>query len=124
MLKQTQWSPDTCKCVLIYEWDTDTKEADRVHTPVSGTPCAAHAEYTDTTEHHAAVLKENQTKNQAIEEACQAVPRLLPEHFTFSFDKTRKLNLSIHTLTDTELTNVQAAVGRKFLSNTLQVSKH
>lgn len=32
MLKTTRWSPDTCGCVLEYEWDESLEGSDRVHT--------------------------------------------------------------------------------------------
>lgn len=31
MLKVTRWSPDTCECVLEYEWDTALEGSARVH---------------------------------------------------------------------------------------------
>ena len=31
MLKVTRWSPDTCGCVLEYEWDTALEGSDRIH---------------------------------------------------------------------------------------------
>lgn len=32
MLRTTRWSPDTCGCVLEYEWDDALEGSDRVHT--------------------------------------------------------------------------------------------
>ena len=73
MLKTTTWSPDTCDCTLHYEWDTDTTEDERVHTPVevshAGHPtqrCAKHSHHADVHALHQAVLAENQAKNRAI----------------------------------------------------------
>lgn len=108
MIKHTTWTPDTCGCELVYSWDSTTSEQNRVHTPVSSKPCAIHGHLKDVPTHHTAIIKENQSKNQAIEEACQAVPRLLPEHFSFSFDANRNLTLAIATLSDVELAAVHA----------------
>ena len=30
---ETQWSPDTCGCVVTYTWDRDIPQEQRVHTP-------------------------------------------------------------------------------------------
>lgn len=31
-VKVTRWSPDTCDCILEYEWDEALEDSDRVHT--------------------------------------------------------------------------------------------
>lgn len=73
MLKITRWSPDTCKCVLEYEWDTDVPEAQRVHSiknVVSACPAhAAHA--TDKPKHFNVVVEENQRKNRALQKVAE-----------------------------------------------------
>lgn len=82
----TTWRPDTCDCVLHYEWD-DTESAEtRTHTPVRSVTrhdgiveeikvCKAHAGLTlgaaedvDPVYHYARVAAENQTKNNVISE--------------------------------------------------------
>lgn len=61
MIKVTRWHPDTCGCVIDYEWDTETTAETRVHTPVSIQAC----------EHHQVntwdeVRAENKRKNDAV----------------------------------------------------------
>lgn len=48
-MKITRWSPDTCECVIEYEWDETLSQDDRVHTQkkIINT-CADHVGVTDT----------------------------------------------------------------------------
>ncbi len=39
---RTRWYPDTCGCVLEFEWDSAVPEASRTHTVRSVTPCVFH----------------------------------------------------------------------------------
>lgn len=41
-LQRTRFSPNTCGCVLDYQWDDTVAEAVRTHTIVAHTPCATH----------------------------------------------------------------------------------
>lgn len=85
MIKKTLWSPDTCGCVLEYEWDDSVPTEERTHTPTRATKiCAEHTvEKVATREanlgigrgketreaHHIvydAVLAENQGKNRVM----------------------------------------------------------
>lgn len=67
MIKVTRWSPDTCGCVLEYQWDTDDPELNRRHTFLPPqVVCPVHAGLPSdrvSTE----VLRENRTKNYALE---------------------------------------------------------
>lgn len=122
MINQTKWKPDTCDCELIFEWDSKVIEDERIHTAISGEPCVIHADLVDPVELHNTLLKENQGKNQAIEEACQAVPKLLPEDFHFEFDAARKLKLSIARLSDKELSDINTRMAEK-LEGEVQIAK-
>lgn len=78
MRKVTTWHPDTCECILHYEWDTNDPQETRVHTPVEhvvtseGTiiphkKCEAHKHHKD---HHSlthACWEETQRKNTALD---------------------------------------------------------
>lgn len=82
MIKQTTWHPDTCDCVLIYEWDTEHPSETRVHTPVSGLPCdrhSAHYEQGGIAQHHQTVTAENQRKNWAVTKLHQAIRESAPD---------------------------------------------
>lgn len=99
MLKVTRWSPDTCGCVLEYDWD-DTKEgADRVHTFKKVIKlCPEHeslgfqgkAAYNQ-------VMSENQGKNRAwglIKQELNLADEDLDKYVWF-FNASRQLQVSV-----------------------------
>lgn len=102
-VKRTRWHPDTCGCVIDYEWDGDLAEDARVHTVVSHLPCPAHAEA-----EHEVVTEENQQKNQAVAAVLSAAPDLSPEAVAFAYDAKRHLRLRVQTGRST----LTRAVGR------------
>ncbi|MDO8568377.1 MAG: hypothetical protein Q7R57_06655 [Dehalococcoidales bacterium] len=73
MTKQvTRWSPDTCECVIDFEWDdADSPEA-RQHThKTSIKTCPAHSQHHGKPEHFTVVTEENQLKNHTLVTAAQ-----------------------------------------------------
>lgn len=120
MIKTTQWSPDTCGCTITYEWDTEQKEEERTHTISHATPCEYHIAHPTNHLLFNAVKKENTEKNIAYEEACQAKPDLLPEHFKFSHDTQRKLNLEITGVSDVDLTAIKSRIAKRGIDVNLQ----
>lgn len=66
MIKTTRWSPDTCGCVIDYQWDDAVPEDARVHTAVATpTACAAHRALGGVGPIFIQADKENRSKNQA-----------------------------------------------------------
>lgn len=55
----TRWRPDTCGCVIEYEWDSDDAEETRVHTPVKIDACPDHPATGDLEADFAAILAHN-----------------------------------------------------------------
>lgn len=35
MINVTQWQPDTCDCKILFEWDTEVPQEERVHTAIA-----------------------------------------------------------------------------------------
>ena len=71
MIKRTIWQPDTCQCRIMYEWDTETSEDERVHTPIAldNSECPDHQGVFNTVgEAFAVLLGENRTKNIVLSE--------------------------------------------------------
>lgn len=109
MKHTTRWSPDTCDCVLEYEWDDVVPESERTHTPTSVVnTCSAHTSLSGVAGKYNQVLSENQTKNKAIDEIIQNFPEVRKEvtdkdgtrfelkdeiECKWSFDENRKLGL-------------------------------
>jgi hypothetical protein len=100
-IKRTRWTPDTCGCVLEYEWDDALPVDARVHRAVDAVPCAIHASIHqaraaragEAHRHlHATVVEENRRKNQtlaALAEAGHDVAGL-----GWHFDQTRTLRIA------------------------------
>ena len=106
-LNKTKWSPDTCKCVIVYEWDSDVEADKRIHTfvPEDSVECEIHATTLDVFE---VVMSENQGKNRAIARVLELLPNAYKKGIidedgtardefikqpTFSFDKDRKVTI-------------------------------
>lgn len=112
----TTWHPDTCGCVVAYEWERDSPEDTRVHTAVKTQhtkTCQHHkAHDNDHVKHHAVVLEENQRKNFAVH-------HLVDNHMTdadhthvqWQYDNDRILHLKALKPTHG---NPQASVNQKF----------
>lgn len=76
MKKLTRWSPDTCGCVIDYEWDDTQAEDVRVHTAVRTVKrCLAHQADTDVALHYSKALEENQRKNKALQKLLESCPK-------------------------------------------------
>ena len=118
MIKKTQWRPDTCDCVLEYEWDDQSDPATRVHTPTKIVKaCPHHEAAVDTADGFDKVLKENTGKNRAIgrimdlaavtEETTDrdgnTVKRLKAgKNISWSFNEKRELELELVGFTEKE----------------------
>ncbi len=73
--KITNWSPDTCSCVLQYSWDDTEPEDTRTHTPTNIVQrCSAHASLSDTNTVFNTVMDENPRKNLSLDEILQNAP--------------------------------------------------
>ena len=61
-----RWSPDTCGCVIEYEWDDSVPDDQRVHTSVNIIKlCDKHTILgLDKVNHYSGVLDENRRKNK------------------------------------------------------------
>ena len=103
---RTRWSPDTCGCVIEYEYDDTLPVESRELTPRSVEPCAFHRLDTDQAVFDA-VLEENRRKNTAYAIALEEIPVLTPDDFEWSFDNKRVLNVHLRNV-GTSFTGVQA----------------
>lgn len=114
MIKITKWSPDTCKCVLHFQWDTEevvTEEHDRTLTPVwvtdSPNPkdnsylCPIHAGlgHSGNPTLMPIVLEENQRKNKVLGILQRDVKsNFSNEDYGWEFDADRKLTVNLKGL--------------------------
>jgi hypothetical protein len=119
-IQRTRWRPDTCGCVLVYEWDTALSESQRTHRgAVVEQACAVHASQPNPADHHTAVRLENGSKNVAVKAAADSLgwvrgtydpitnlatipdtkPLFAPELIPWSFDASRNVVLNSAVLT-------------------------
>lgn len=126
MKKITRWRPDTCGCIIEYEWDDSEAEDSRTHTlrSESSIPCAIHA--ADGEELMNVVLTENQTKNQVRQSLLHEAASLRKNdaefrdgvEFQYSFNENRQLVVDLVGATALEkvaMRNVIQKFGNKVL---------
>ena len=92
VINTTRWSPDTCSCVIEYEWDSTTDETNRVHTLKTISKCPQHTALSNNTA-YSTVLDENPRKNQAHQFVLDNGPSLLYD--VVNGTKQLKPNLSL-----------------------------
>lgn len=98
----TRWSPDTCGCVLEYEWDDAVDVDARVHVPCAPVSvCSTHAVEADP---HAAAEADNKIKNQLV---AQLKGAEADWHF-----EGRRLVVRVHDATPAVQRRVQRAAAK------------
>lgn len=122
-MRTTRWSPDTCQCVLEYEWDETVPQEDRVHT-FKGIVhrCLIHEllGYLENSNLYDKVLQENTRKNGVfgdMEIQIKAFGHTFTmDNFRWQFDQDRKLQIEIVDveLTQQQRTNIQTFLDNKF----------
>src|SRR5690349_348318 len=119
-VRTQRWSPDTCGCVFIQEWDDAVAAAARTHdVRTRELACAAH-QGLDAVSAHSAVVAENQRKNivPIIVKSLKSSLDLatLPWREAWSFDAQRRLvvDTSVFALTAQQKTQLQAAADLQF----------
>lgn len=94
MIKTTRWGPDTCGCVVDYEWSTETPPETREHRLTSVVrACPEHPGLTGAFL-YSAIVGENRRKNttQGIAQAIN--PNLTSQVYQWAFDANRVLEVS------------------------------
>lgn len=135
-LQLTRWSPDTCDCVIEYEWDRDVDASVRIHTGKNIVKdCPDHAGLGNPANFYNTILNENQRKNGTQKEILENFIQLRDEdgdgNFTFKkgieisyfwtgTDNDRVLHL---TVTGFNLTPPQKATVQGILDSRFGVGK-
>lgn len=116
MINKTRWEPDTCGCMFVYEWDSDSLPDNRVHTVVEATMCEYH-KYPDMQSCFDVVLAENRSKNTVLAEIAKQVPGVDISTIEWEYDESRSLTIK----TDNLAPDVAAAVNAAISSPSLTV---
>jgi len=93
MKRITRWSPDTCGCVLEYEWDDALPNDQEPVLRKVVKRCSEHTE--DGEALYNRVLQENRLKNQSIGELMRANPEIEHREYTWWFDTGRNLKINL-----------------------------
>lgn len=132
MIQKTIWRPDTCSCVIEYEWDDAVPAEQRTHTisNIIG-KCKHHNTTTSHEEHYDKVLNENRRKNIVLEEIKKTIPSAteidakgevkLKEDVKWSYDDTRALNIEVPTLTKGEKSTLESTLNGKYSGEIIKV---
>jgi len=131
-LKTTRWYPDTCECILEYQWDDSVDESNRTHT-VSNivSKCPVHQGIAETDQVYDTVYnKENRRKNQVLQFSLENGPntlydvtanggRILKSNitFTWSWNGTAPNRVLTINFNGISLTNAQKNTIRNVLNN-------
>ena len=76
-IQRTRWQPDTCNCIIDYEWDDTVAQGQRVHAAaIIIRQCPAHAHHSDKHQMYDDLLSENTSKNRAIGQILETHPEL------------------------------------------------
>lgn len=129
----TQWRPDTCGCVLEYEWDDEVEPDERLHTVRTHDDSACPRHKTLKMKKSAAfdhVLEENQRKNRVhaelVEHAAEHQPELVrldadntpsdlrPDAFKFSYDDDGVLHVELNDHSSTAKASARKVLKQKF----------
>lgn len=122
MIHTNRWRPDTCGCVIEYQWDDSVSEDKRVHTPKNVSPCLHHKSGTKE-EKFDKVVEENQRKNKFLSHIMENMPEVVEERsnvdgsiskrlkdsieYTWSFDDQRNLKVDLKGLAETGRTKLK-----------------
>ena len=90
----TRWQPDTCKCIIEYEWDGDADPTTRTHSVVNTIPCEFHTKHSNHEEVFEDVKAENTRKNVVINE--------LNKEVDWEYDDKRELKIDLSSLSEAE----------------------
>jgi hypothetical protein len=128
VINTTRFSPDTCQCVIDYDWDSESNETDRVHIlKTFVNVCSAHASLPTHQDRWNAVFEENPRKNIAQQLIRDNAPSVLLEtnqlgqtilkHFDISWSGTAPNRVLTITFTGISLTTQQKNQLQTFLNN-------
>ena len=136
MIKITRWKPDTCDCIIDYQWDDQSDENNRVHTVSNVVArCSAHQALTTIVDVYNAVRDENSRKNiiygQIIKNLSSAVEEVIQEDgsrikrlksgrdYKWSFDKDRNLVIDLVGFVQQEKDVISSLVSSEFGSKVI-----
>ena len=95
MERITRWGPDTCGCILEYEWDDTQDETTRTHTFKRAIQLCDYHKALPANEAYNAVTSENTRKNIAFDIVEKRHSEVTPDNYLWFFDTGRVLQVSL-----------------------------
>lgn len=119
MKRITRWSPDTCGCVIDFEWDDENSSIPHKAKNIIS-ECEAHKGL-DKDSCYLSVLEENKYKNVVINKIANTIPSLalisssgVPypnmDKISFSFDKNRKIIIKAQGATSAQKSKISLII--------------
>jgi len=126
MIRITRWSPDTCECVIDYEWDDSVPQNLRTHS-ISKVikKCSLHQIVPTEEDNFNVVTDENQRKNKVMGDIVDNLPALtkLDENgnkllkdgvIQWYYDSDRVLHIIAPTLSAIEKKDIEGLSDSKY----------
>ncbi len=111
----TRWSPDTCDCIIDYEWDADENPNTRKHTVKEVIrDCGRHGLKPTKEEHYKSVNEENIRKNFTLDTINKIKPEITIENIGWEFDGKRVLHIILAGLSVSEKNQLNNNLKQKF----------
>ena len=109
MKHTTRWQPDTCECIVDYEWD-DAEEP-RVHRITNVIrQCPLHEKLGKIEDIFSGVVDDNRLKNIVVNKVAELISTKV-EDIPFSFDEKRQLHLALDSKTShLEKSSIQSVI--------------
>jgi len=120
MKQVTRWSPDTCSCVLDFEWDDEEPEGSHTIKAVVNR-CGSHQAGPDKDIFNE-VLSENTRKNKVFGLAQQLLPAVEVDDYDWHFDTKRVLEVKVKNLGPAQRAQLQQDCNNKFGANKVKVT--
>lgn len=126
MMHTTRWSPDTCGCVVEYEWDDKEPPEERTHSIIGALQrCPRHALLSAHSDHWTVLTEENSRKNRLLEHLLdndpalsekdpEGNPRLKDGAVSWNFDDSGTLHVVVPSLGAQAKATAQRATESKF----------
>lgn len=110
MIRVTRWHPDTCECIVDFEWDDSLPAVHNIKEVIRA--CAPHAGLSPT-QLWAALMDENPRKNYTFGFA-EAITPVNADDCEWSFNAKRVLQVTIRGLTGIHKAQLQTKCNQKF----------
>jgi hypothetical protein len=124
MKHTTRWRPDTCACVLEFEWDDEDSEEIRAHNAIKVERCGAHPHEGEPNQNvFETVHRENQHKNTVLQHLLDGLDdahietnaqghRAFKHDPSFQFDEARQLRVTFPTAPDSMRAAARATLAK------------